>query len=109
MTWNEYNQAIGPLVKCPAFSYSTEEIRKGYYRWQREPQAELKKFIDISLSTGLKLDLTQPIYHKNDNHPSREVWKSEPKIITDGFLDNLLKENDASTLLDLVFNRPSHY
>lgn len=109
MTWQTYNVTIGPLVKCPAFTYSTEEIRRGYYRWQKEPASELQKWIDISLSTGIKLDLSQPIVHKNDNHPSREVWKSEPKIITDGYLDNLLKDNDAHTLLDLVFNRQSQY
>lgn len=106
MTWQQFNVALTPLIKKFG-SYSHEEIRKGYFRWQKEPQTELLKYVDISLLTGQRLDLYQEIVHKNDKHPSREIWKSEPKIITDGYLDNILKENNAPSLLDLVFRKNS--
>lgn len=88
-------------------SYAPDEIREGFRYWRNYTEAELMREIDASLLYGTKMPLvpvkTNP--QTNNTYDRSNSWKQEieQRIITDGFLDKILENNQSASLLDLVF------
>lgn len=105
MTWFEFNTSLSPLIKRFG-SYSQDEIKRGFYHWKTKHQNELIEEISIAVSIGKRLDLCPvQIVDSKVNIDTKNKWKDEleSRVITDNYMDKLIKDSNCSSLLDLVF------
>lgn len=102
MEWKEYCAGLDLLTKRFG-AYPKQEIEKGYRFWKNKEQNFFIEEIEMSLSTGARLQLDQPKLYRKP--PYFQPFALEEKFITDDYLINLLKENEVESLLELVFKQ----
>lgn len=101
VNWIAYNQALIPLIqKFGAVTYSQNEIKQGYFFWKKRNLSDLIEQISLSISFNQPLELIKAV--DQSKRPERSQWQPEEYEQSEGFLDNLLKSNNANSVMDLV-------
>lgn len=104
MVWTEYNITLQPLIKkFGSFKYTTQYISSNYFYWKDKPQSELLELVNEAISFNQQLDL-KPATNKEIhlNSTQQYIHDMNNLQITDGYLDKLLKDNDCSSVKELV-------
>ena len=114
MDWETYQRTLMPLVQhFGKVFYTIEKIRLGFQAWKGRDQKELETIVKQAIATNTLFDIqtakiTQYAEPKElsldySKHPSRRYYKhEEPQGISDNFLNNYLKENGVSSLIELM-------
>jgi hypothetical protein len=87
-------------------AYDPNDIKNGFYIWKSKHQQDLLVLVEQAINTGKRLDLCiKPINDQRVNIDTKNKWKDEieSRVITDGYMDNLIKDSNCESLLDLVF------
>lgn len=104
MTWQDFNTTLQPLIKkFGSFKYTTQYISSNYFYWKDKPQSELLELVNECISFNQQLDL-KPATNKEIhlNSTQQYIQHMDNLQITEGYLDNLLKENNCSSVKELV-------
>jgi len=104
MDWKTYNVTLQPLIrKFGSFKYTTQYISSNYFYWKDKPQSELLALVNEAISFNQQLDL-KPATNKELFLNSTQSYINEMNNlkITEGYLDKLLKDNDCSSVKELV-------
>ena len=101
MTWNEYHTTLIPLIsKFGAIHYSKQDISDGFYYWKSRQVSELLDEINRSISFNQPMSLKN--VSSNEKRPERTKWQPEIYHQTEGYLERFLKQNDSTSLVDLL-------
>lgn len=103
MDWKTYNITLIPLIKTFGRSYYSDEyIAKHWPQWKDYAQQELTWLVNRAINTGSIVPLTNDAITRPK--PVIETLKVEleQRVISDCYLDELLKKHNCSTLLELV-------
>lgn len=104
MKWQEFNITLQPLIKkFGSFKYTTQYISSNYFYWKDKPQSELLELVNECISFNQQLDL-KPATNKEIylNSTQQYIQHMDNLTITEGYLDKLLKDNDCSSVKELV-------
>ncbi|MBP9693155.1 MAG: hypothetical protein KBE16_00395 [Alphaproteobacteria bacterium] len=104
MDWKSYNVTLQPLIKkFGSFKYTTQYISSNYFYWKDKPQSELLELVNECISFNQQLDL-KPATNKEIhlNSTQQYIKHMDNLTITEGYLDQLLKDNDCSSVKELV-------
>lgn len=101
MTWKEYCDGVSLLTRHFG-AFTKNEIDAGFKYWRNQTHAEFLQEIDLAFQIGKKPQLSKH-YQESNKMPYYSSFEPETRIINDDCLDNILKENDAKSLLDLIF------
>lgn len=90
-------------MRFGAHKYTTKYISDHYFYWKDKDKSELLSIVNECISFNQQLDL-KPATNKDTPIASTKSYISEMNNlkITDGFLDNLLAQNNCLSLIDLV-------
>lgn len=111
MQWDQYNITLQPLIKkFGSFKYTTQYISSNYFFWKDKPQSELLALVNEAISFNQQLDL-KPATNKELFLNSTQSYINEMNNlkITEGYLDKLLKDNDCSSVKELVLKNIKIY
>jgi hypothetical protein len=103
MTWKEYCAGVS-LITRHFGAYQKNDIDSGFQYWRNRYYTEFLQEIDLSFQIGKKPELNK---QNNDlkKMPYYAHFEPEQRIISDDYLDKVLKDNDAESLSELIFKQ----